>query len=124
MVYAKDITELIVKCHGRGLTAKETVDYLKDTHNIKIGLQTIYRHRRSITAAEIIEEMLMAQKRDIAEADIRLRLKYRDKLLDKLLPQMYRILTKKEKRETIDLEKLNKELMSIVSKESSQNSEA
>lgn len=114
MGYSKEITQEILKCYARGLTAHETVQFFKEKRKMKIGVQTIYRHRKNLTAAILIEEMLRNQKRDISDAPLHLRLKYRDKLLEKLLPHMYKILAKREKKVTIDLEKFNKELWSIV----------
>ena len=88
MTYSKEVTNKIVECWGLGFTAEETVKAIEEWKNIHIGLATIYRHRHSLTAQEIIEELMRKQMRDIAKEDNSdLRMKYRDKLLEKLIPQ-------------------------------------
>ena len=64
-----------------GLTAEETVDYLKEKHKISVALQTVYNHRKSLTAQDMVDELLRQQNRDIALADRALKLKYRDRVL-------------------------------------------
>jgi len=88
MGYKKEVTNLIVECWALGFTAEETVKALDQKHSLKIGLATVYRHRHSITAQTIIDELIRKQLRDIAGADNpTARMKYRDKLLAKLIPQ-------------------------------------
>jgi hypothetical protein len=59
----------------------------------------------------------MSQKKDISMVNIRLRLNYRDKLLDKLLPHMYRILAKKEeKKPSLDLNIFKDEVFKVAVK--------
>ena len=87
MGYTKQVTYKIVECWGLGLTAEETVDAIEQWRGIRIGLATVYRHRHSITGQKIIDELFRKQLRDIAQADPETRLKYRDKLLEKLIPQ-------------------------------------
>lgn len=88
MGYSKEITRTIVYCWGKGFTAEETVEYIKKTHNTKVGLSTVYRHRHSLTAKDIIEELMRQQRRDIAlcQSD-KTRMTFRDKLLEKLIPK-------------------------------------
>ena len=75
-------------CWGKGLTANETVKYIEQTENVKIGLATVYRHRHSLTAKEIIDELMREQRRDISLTQTpSVRMKYRHKLLSILLPQ-------------------------------------
>ena len=87
MTLSKTTTQLIVQCWCNGLTAEETVDYLKEKHKISVALQTVYNHRKSLTAQDMIDELLRQQNRDIALADRALKLKYRDRVLAKLMPQ-------------------------------------
>ena len=88
MTYSREITNKIVECWGLGFTAEETVTAIAEWKDIHIGLATVYRHRHSLTAQQIIDELLRKQMRDIAkEDDSDLRMKYRDKLLEKLIPQ-------------------------------------
>lgn len=88
MTYSKEVTGKIVECWGLGFTAEETVKAIQEWKGITISLNTIYRHRHSLTAKELIDELLRKQMRDIAKEDRSdLRMKYRDKLLEKLIPQ-------------------------------------
>jgi hypothetical protein len=92
--YGKEVTGLIISCWGRGLSAEETKVYLKEVKNVNIGIATIYRHRKSLLASHLIDELIRAQLRDILETnDLTLRLKYRDKLLAKLVPHRIHQLT-------------------------------
>ena len=90
MTYSREVTGKIVECWGLGFTAEETVTAIAEWKNIRIGLATVYRHRHSLTAQQIIDELLRKQLRDIAKVDADkpgLAMKYRDKLLEKLIPQ-------------------------------------
>jgi len=88
MTYSREVTNKIVECWGLGFTAEETVTAIQEWKNIHIGLATVYRHRHSLTAKEIIDELMRKQMRDIAREDnSAVRMKYRDKLLAKLIPQ-------------------------------------
>jgi hypothetical protein len=88
MGYPKEITETIVLCWGKGYTAQETVEYIQKIHKKSVSKKTVYRHRHSLTAQEIIEELMRQQLRDIALCQSpTAKMKYRDKLLDKLIPK-------------------------------------
>jgi len=88
MTHTKQTTHRIVEMWGLGFTAEETVRAFREEYSIHIGLATVYRKRHSITAQEIIDEIMRKQLRDIARDDSSdLRMKYRDKLLEKLIPQ-------------------------------------
>jgi hypothetical protein len=81
------VIERIVTLWTMGATAKETVAALRN-ENIKIGLQTVYRLRRGLTATELIDELMRLQMRAIAECpNLALQLKYGDRLLGKLMKQ-------------------------------------
>lgn len=86
----------IVTLWGKGASAEETVKYLKE-EGVKISLHGIYNLRRSLTANQIIDEDIRAQRRAINTASTfnpdhpqdynpALAMKYRDKLLEKLMP--------------------------------------
>ena len=86
-MYPKDVTAFIVYCWGHGLTGEETVKALQDKRGLKVSLNTVYRKRQSMTAAEMIEELEREQLRDIAATeDEELKLKYRNEFLKILLP--------------------------------------
>lgn len=82
----RTVTKRIVELWGIGATAEETVKALHD-ENITISLHTVYIKRRSLTAQEMIDELIRKQLRDITTSDGEIKLKYRDKLLEKLIPQ-------------------------------------
>jgi hypothetical protein len=107
---------MIVECDAMGKSAHETVEYVKKHGDMEIHYQTVYAHRKSMRAAEVINEILRQQKRDIAEAEIETRLKYRDKLLDKLLPQLKLIMQKNitQSEVKIDFEKLQDNIKKAV----------
>jgi len=94
---------MIVECWGLGLTAEETREYIHRTKKVMMGLATVYRHRHSLTAQQIIDELIRKQMRDIAKEDSSdIRMKYRDKLLEKFIPQRieaYQKSVHEEKRE-------------------------
>jgi len=56
-MYTKDVTAFIVYCWGHGLTGEETVKALLDKRGLKVSLNTVYRKRQSLTAAEMIDEL-------------------------------------------------------------------
>jgi len=105
MTHSKETIHRIVEMWGLGFTAEETRRALREEYSIHIGLATVYRKRHSITAQEIIDELMRKQRRDIAkEENSDVRMKYRDKLLEKLIPQRIESLSlqKIEKHVTID----------------------
>ena len=87
MTFSKEVTQHIVHMWGLGLTAEETLKGLKEQYEIIMSLHTVYNKRNSITAQQMIDEIQREQQRDIAkEQNSEVRMRYRDKLLDKLLP--------------------------------------
>ena len=101
MTYSREVTHKIVECWGLGLTAEETVKAIQEWKGITIALGTVYNHRHSITAQNIIDELIRKQLRDIAkEDDSDLRMKYRDKLLEKYIPKRVEADLKSEHTET------------------------
>jgi len=99
-MFSKQITQQIVEHWGLGFTAEESQKALAD-NGITISLHTIYNHRRSLTAQNLIEELIRRQERAILKADAdspELAMKYRNELLKILVPQ--RIETKGELTQT------------------------
>jgi hypothetical protein len=87
MTFSKEIIQRIVHLWGIGATAEETVKALKG-EGVKISLHCVYNLRRSLTAQQIIDELMREQRRDIARSeDPATRMKYRDLLLAKMVPQ-------------------------------------
>ena len=88
-MYSRAVTQKIVEYWALGFTAEETRVALMEKYEIHPCLDTIYRHRHSLTAQDLIDELLRQQERSILKAeseDRALAMKYRDKLLDKLMP--------------------------------------
>jgi hypothetical protein len=87
LTHSKTITQHIVELWGLGYSAEETVEAFKKK-NYPIGLATVYRHRNSLTAKQIIDELMRKQLDAIAKSeDPSLSLKYRNELLKMLIPQ-------------------------------------
>lgn len=104
MTYSREITNMIVECWGLGLSAEETREYIFRTKQVMMGLATVYRHRHSLTAQQIIDELMRKQMRDIAKEDNSdVRMKYRDKLLEKLLPKRLEMYSQHEERVDVDV---------------------
>lgn len=76
----------VVELWALGLSGEETAKTMRD-EGFKIAVATVYRLRHSFTAQQMLDELIRRQLRDIATADPPLKLKYRDKLLEKMLPQ-------------------------------------
>ena len=88
MTHSKQTVQHIVEMWGLGFTAEETRRALREQYSVHVGLATVYRKRHSITAQIMIDELMRKQMRDIARSDTaESRMKYRDKLLEKLIPQ-------------------------------------
>jgi hypothetical protein len=84
------VTEKIVEYWALGFSAEETKQALLEKFEIKVCLNTIYKHRHSLTGQDLIDELIRRQERAITKADAdnpALAMKYRDKLLEKLIPQ-------------------------------------
>jgi hypothetical protein len=89
-MYPKTITEKIVEYWALGFSAEETRKALEETQGKKACLDTIYRHRHSLTAQNLIDELIRRQERAIFKADTdmpEVGMKYRNELLKILLPQ-------------------------------------
>ena len=94
MTYTREITNLIIYYWGKGLTAEETRTVIHEKTGKLLGLATVYRHRHSLTAEQIIDQLFTDQRRDIALTDdVGLRMKYRDRLLDRLIPHRFDVQT-------------------------------
>lgn len=102
-MYPKAITERIVELWAHGFSAEETRTALEEQFHIKPCLDTIYKKRHSLTAQNLIDELLRQQERDILKADAENRevaMKYRNELLKILIPQ--RIETLSVSKEVIE----------------------
>jgi hypothetical protein len=87
-MYSKEVTAVILSDWAKGASAEETIVHLKEKFGRSPCLNTIYTHRNGLTAEMLVDELLRQQERDITKADNpALRMKYRDLLLAKLLPQ-------------------------------------
>lgn len=75
----------IVELWALGISGEETVKRMKK-EGFKVALATVYRMRHSFTASQMVEEITRRQLRDIAAATPALALKYRDRLLEKMMP--------------------------------------
>ena len=86
-MFSKTVIQRIVNLWGIGASAEETVTALRD-EDVKISLHCVYNIRRGLTAQQMIDELQREQQRDIAKCDTpALKMKYRDLLLAKLIPQ-------------------------------------
>jgi hypothetical protein len=95
MVYSKEVTAIILSDMAKGASADETRQHLSDLFGKAPHQNTIYAHRHSITAEQIVDELLRQQERDITkEQNSEIRMRYRDKLLEKLIPIKTEILSK------------------------------
>jgi hypothetical protein len=89
-MYARTITQRIVELQAHGFTATETQKALKEEYSINIGINTVYRHRKSSVGQEIIDELIAQQERDILKSDAEDRevaMRYRNELLKILIPE-------------------------------------
>ena len=74
-----------LKC--KGLTDREISVRMTEEGYKYASERTINRILNEITEERIVEELKRQQLRDITTADSPIRLKYRDKLLEKMMPQ-------------------------------------
>jgi hypothetical protein len=96
-MYSKEVTAIIMQDWGKGASAEETVSHLKQIYGKAPCLNTIYAHRNSLTAKDLVDELLRQQERDITKStDEELKLKYRNELLKIFIPQMTINLSKQE----------------------------
>ena len=105
-MYARSITQRIVELQAHGLSATETQKALKEEYDINIGINTVYRHRKSPVGQEIIEELIRQQERAILKADMEdkaLAMKYRNELLKILIPQRVEAITYQQTEENVNI---------------------
>lgn len=87
-MYPRTVTDKIVEYWALGFSAEETRKVFKKD-GVSICIDTIYKHRHSLSAKNLIDELLRRQERAIFKADTdnpELAMKYRDSLLRILLP--------------------------------------
>ena len=83
------MTEKIIEYWGLGFSAHETKDALLTEQQINIGLNTIYKHRHSLTGQNLIDQLINKQLRDILSQrkdNPELSMRYRNELLKILVP--------------------------------------
>ena len=103
MTFSKQVTHKIVEHWGLGFTAEESQKALVDD-GIKISLHTVYNHRRSLTAQNLIDELIRRQERASLKADAdhpELAMKYRSELLKILVPQRIEAVSYSEVEEKV-----------------------
>lgn len=95
MVYSKEITTVILSDYAKGASAEETIKHLTESYGVTPNINTIYSHRKSLTAEMLIDELQRQQERDITkETNSDLRMKYRNELLKLLMPLRAEIISK------------------------------
>lgn len=116
-MYAKTVTRKIVELQAKGFSGEETREYLKQHHEIKPCLDTIYRHRQSPTGIEMLHELIRQQERDILKCDNdeerELAMRYRDKLIGQLMDKLLPSLSQIESRNVEEL-KVEEKHVSII----------
>jgi len=75
----------VLELSTSGMTIPDISDMMKG-EGYAASERTVWSDLNSVEAQEYLEEVLRKQLTDITIADIGLRLKYRGKLLDKLMP--------------------------------------
>ena len=71
----------------RGLTDSEISVRMTEEGYRRVSMHTINRLLNGVEAKLFVDELLRLQLRDITISDTHLRLKYRDKILEKLMPR-------------------------------------
>jgi len=94
----------VLELSTSGMTIPDISDMMKE-EGFKASERTVWNDLNSTEAKDYLEEILRKQLTDITIADIGLRLKYRGKLLDKLLPSKIEQKVEGEVR-TYDVESL------------------
>ena len=71
----------------RGLTDSEISVRMTEEGYRRVSMHTVNRLLNGVEAKLFVDELLRLQLRDITISDTHLRLKYRDKILEKLMPR-------------------------------------
>ena len=71
----------------RGLTDSEISQRMSEEGYDHVSFRTINRLLNGVEASLFVDNLLRLQLRDITISDTALRLKYRDKILEKLMPR-------------------------------------
>ena len=71
----------------RGLTDSEISARMTEEGYRRVSMHTVNRLLNGVEAKLFVDELLRLQLRDITISDTHLRLKYRDKILEKLMPR-------------------------------------
>lgn len=103
-MYAKTVTEKIIHYQALGFTGEETRNALQEDFGIHPCLNTVYKHRRSPVGVEMLCELIRHQERDILKASSteqrEIAMKYRDKLIEKLMDRLFPRLTQIDSHHT------------------------
>lgn len=95
LTYGKEIIATIISDHAKGATAEEIQRHLMEIYSVRPCTNTIYDHCKAITVEQVVDELQRQQERDITkETDSDVRMYYRDKLLEKLMPLKQIIISK------------------------------
>lgn len=90
-MYPKTVTETIIEDWGKGASAEETRKHLQDLNGKAPCINTIYAHRKGLTAQDLLNQLIIQQQRGITKQDREnpeLALRFRDNLIKTLYPQM------------------------------------
>jgi len=91
----------VVELRARGLT------YEQIAHELGVCSRTVIRDMQSVDVKKFVEELVRRQLEDIEGADEKSRLRYRDYILDKLMPK--RVEAKTETRGVVEYKIVIKE---------------
>jgi hypothetical protein len=75
----------------RGLTVASISKLMADEGFIKVSERTLNRLLASTTAEQMADELIHQQLEDITRADVPIRLKYRDKMIERYKPSQNKI---------------------------------
>ena len=109
-MYSKLVIEEIIRLQALGFSGEETRETLQNKFGIRPCLDTVYRHRRSPIGAEMLHELIRHQERDILKADSegqrQIAMRYRDKLIEKLMDKLMPDLAQIESTHTERIEEI------------------
>jgi hypothetical protein len=108
-MYSKPILEEIVIHQAYGFSGEESREALKNKFGVKPCLDTIYRHRKDPVGKELLLELIRHQERDILKADSEDReqaMRYRDKLIEKLMDRLMPTLTQVDSHHTEEIKEI------------------
>lgn len=105
-MYPRTVTERIIELQAKGFSAEETRQAILEQNDVKICVDTIYKHRKGAVSREIADETLKQQQRSILKQDNanpELAMKFRNELLKLLIPQRIVLDQKTEITENVNI---------------------